>query len=178
MSREHWRNFWVYWFPFPVLYHKILVKLGSILGPEESGIIFWHFFWLYVLVFQWLSLHNISLEWSDQYMREFQSCSNRPRLLRPNEDCETIKTDPLCNTGCRQLEINMHLLSLSLWAHQPKQVEASSVYKEHLRAIRQSPCPHAKTCRCVHSQTLEGNPKILSHYWGRKTSLEFRIPLT
>lgn len=120
-----WRNFRANLFPFPVLYHNILVKLRSILGPEKSGIAFWLFIWPYVLMFQWLPLYKISLEWSDQCLRAFQSHNNRSRLLRPDEDCEIIQADLLYNAGCRQLELNVHLFSLSInavaeWAHQPK----------------------------------------------------------
>lgn len=127
-----WRNFWAYLFPFPVLYHNTLVKLRSILGPEESGIAFWLFIWPYVLMFQWLPLHKISLDWSDRCLRAFQSHSNRSRFWRPDEDCEIIRADLLHNAGCRQLEINTHLFSLSVNALQsghisPKQVEGSCV---------------------------------------------------
>lgn len=125
IEKIFWRHFWAYLLPFPVLYHNILVKLRSILGPEKSGIAFWLFIWPYVLMFQWLPLHKISLEWSDQCLRAFQSHSNRSRFLRPDEDCEIIQADLLYNAGCRQLGINMHLFSLSVnaaaeWAHQPK----------------------------------------------------------
>lgn len=122
LKKIFWRNSRAYLFLFPVLYHNFLVKGRSILGAEESGIAFWLFIWPYVLMFQWLAPHKISLEWSNWRLRAFPSRSERCRLLRPDEDCEIIQADLLYNTSYRQLEINRHLFSfpVNAVAHQPK----------------------------------------------------------
>lgn len=124
-AEEHWNNilqkFLSLLISFSVLYYNILVKLRSILGPEKSGVAFWLFIWPYVLMFQWVPQCKISTKWGDQCLRAFQSQSNKSRLLRPDENCGIIRADLLHNTGCRQLEINLQLFSLSInAAHQPR----------------------------------------------------------
>lgn len=124
-AEEHWNNilkkFLSLLISFSVLYYNILVKLRSILGPQKSGVAFWLFIWPYVLMFQWLPQCKISVKWGDQCLRAFQSQSNRSRLLRPDENCGIIRADLVHSTGCRQLEINLQLFSLSRnAAHWPR----------------------------------------------------------